>query len=153
MAKNKKPADGESMDAVVRVQLSEGAVAERGRALAEKLGVVKALRDQKKAEAEKLQSMIDTALDEAEELRLEILEGAAEKRQGDLFASDVVTGSPDALPPVAAANTLAEVAKRAGVYGESPSPFEFTGDEPPEAPVQTNAELEKSKRGGKGVSA
>jgi hypothetical protein len=94
MSKKKQP-DPESMDAPIRVQLSDTAVAERGRALAEKLGVVKALRDQKKSEGEKLQSMIDVALDEAEELRLEILEGAAEKRQGDLFVGDKVVGAPD----------------------------------------------------------
>ena len=142
----KKP-DGESMDAPVRVQLSDAAVAERGRSLAVRLGIVATLRSQKKADAEKIQTEIDGILDEAEELRLEILEGAAEKRQGDLFATDVVAGSPDALPPAAATNTLAEVAKRAG------EPFEFTGDEPVELPVQVNAKLEKSKRGGKRASA
>lgn len=94
MAKKPKP-DDDSMDAPVRVKLNDEAVADRGRELAEKLGVVQTLRAQKKADGEKLQTEIDSLLDECEELRLEILDGAEEKRQGDLFVGDRVAGTPD----------------------------------------------------------
>ena len=142
---SKRPkTDDAAMDAPVRVKLDDTAVAERGRALAVKLGIVATLRAQKKADSEKLQTEIDSILDEAEELRLEILDGAAEKRQGDLRFQDEVVG----VPRDVANASLAEVAKRAGE-----PPFEFTGDEPVETPVQVNAELEKSKRGEKGASA
>ena len=135
----KKKPDDESMDAPIRVQLDDAAVADRARSLAARLGVVATLRTQKKADAEKLQTEIDSILDECEELRLEILDGAAEKRQGDLFATDVVAGDPGAPPPTVAAAALAKVAKHA--------------DEAPEAPVQVTGALGKAKRGEKGASA
>lgn len=143
MAKKEKPADDASMNAVFRVQLSDEAVAERARTLAEKLGIVATLRTQKKADGERTQTLIDQQLDEVEELRLEILDGAAEKRQGDLFVDEVV-----GVPRDVANASLAEGAKRAGE-----PPFDFAGDEAPEPPVQVNAKLEKSKRGEKGASA
>ena len=107
MAKKPKP-DGESMDAPIRVRLSDEAVIERARTLAEKLGIVATLRSQKKADGERTQTLIDQQLDEVEELRLEILDGAAEKRQGDLFVDEVV-----GVPRDVANASLAEVAKRA----------------------------------------
>jgi hypothetical protein len=97
-----------SMDAVRRVKLTEEQVAERGRALAEKLGVLKILRDTKKADAEKYQTLIDAALDETEALRVEILEGAEEKRQGELFVGEEE-----------AKEILASVQERIEVEGEA----------------------------------
>lgn len=114
---SKKPkTDDESMDAPVRVKLDDAAVAERGRALAEKLGIVATLRAQKKSDGEKLQTEIDGILDEAEELRLEILDGAAEKRQGDLFAGDQVVGAQDQVGRITddtAKEVLRKVAEKA----------------------------------------
>ena len=86
----KRSRDENPMDAAVRVKLTEEQVADRGRALAEKLGIVKTIRDMKKADNDRHQTMIDAALDEAEAIRLEILEGAEEKRQGDLFVGEEV---------------------------------------------------------------
>ena len=115
----KKKPDDESMDAPVRVKLDDAAVAERGRALAEKLGIVKGLREEKKEHADRLAKEIEDSLDECEELRLEILDGAAEKRQGDLFVHEVV-GAPDPdlghvgrVTDDTAKEVLAKVAKKA----------------------------------------
>jgi hypothetical protein len=159
MAKKPK-ADEASMDAPVRVKLDDTAVAERGRALAEKLGVVKTLRDQKKADAEKLQVEIDGILDEVEELRLEILEGEAEKRQGDLFAGDKVVGAPDPdlghvgrVTDDSAKEILANVAKKAGEKAAGEGPFDFDGEEPSPEPVQVNREIANAKGGEKGAGA
>lgn len=147
MAKKPKT-DDESMDAPVRVQLDDAAVAERGRALAEKLGIVATLRAQKKADGEKIQTQIDGILDEAEELRLEILDGAAEKRQGDLFATDVVAGDPGAPPPTVAAAALAEIAKRAD---EAPGPRPRGGAMEPAPGDPEESGDDKGKPGKKGV--
>lgn len=139
----------QSMDAVRRVPLSEAAVAERGRELAEKLGVINALREQKKTEAAKLQAEIDERLDECEVLRREILDGQEEKAQGELFAGEAgpASGDPQAPAPAEAAKALATIAERA--EATKGGAFDYDASEPVPAPVATQAEL--SKAGKKGV--
>lgn len=99
-----KPPEPGSMDAPLRQRMTDERWREKAESYVAKMGVVQGLREDKAAENKRRQEEIDELFEEAEALRLELVEGLEATKQGDLFAPSKSE----------AQRGLAEVAKRAG---------------------------------------
>jgi hypothetical protein len=122
------------MDAPLRQRMTDERWREKAEAYVAKMGVIQGLKDDKAAENKRRQEEIERLEADAEQLRLELVEGVEGRRQGDLFAGEERRGDPT---PAEANQALAAVAgrvepanKNQAPEGKPASGFDFDETEP-----------------------